>query len=120
MLREFSEKQKIPFRLLSDIDSEVIRRYGILNEQVGREDAFLEGIPYPGVWAMYHYYYSRSHEFVDEMFVYYDDEYRKQDGEWRISRTGYRRVLNQILNRKDMPYKMKAPEWAVKRADPGA
>ena len=73
-----------------------------------------------GIWAMYHYYYSRSHEFVDEMFVYYDDEYRKQDGEWRISRTGYRRVLNQILNRKDMPYKMKAPEWAVKRADPGA
>lgn len=29
----------------------MIRRYGILNDQVGREDAFLEGIPYPGVYV---------------------------------------------------------------------
>lgn len=66
-----------------------------------------------GIWAMYHYYYNRGQEFVDEMYVYYDDEYRKEGDVWKISRTGYRRVLNQILNRKDMPYKMKAPEWAV-------
>ena len=51
MLAEFSEKQDIPYRLLSDIDSETIRRYGILNDQVGREDVFLEGIPYPGVYV---------------------------------------------------------------------
>ncbi|MCP3987032.1 MAG: redoxin domain-containing protein [bacterium] len=51
VLTEFSAKQNIPFRLLSDLDSEVIRRYGILNDQVGREDAFLEGIPYPGVYV---------------------------------------------------------------------
>ena len=43
----------------------------------------------------------------------YDDEYRKEDGVWRFCKTGYRRILNQILNRKDMPYKMQAPEWAV-------
>jgi hypothetical protein len=66
-----------------------------------------------GTWAMYHYYYNRGQEFVDEMFVYYDDEYRKEDGVWRFCKTGYRRILNQILNRKDMPYKMQAPEWAV-------
>ena len=29
----------------------MIRRYGILNDQVGREDAFLAGIPYPGVYV---------------------------------------------------------------------
>lgn len=68
-----------------------------------------------GIWAMYHYYYDRGHEFVDEMFVYYDDHYRKEDGVWKMSKTGYKRVINQLLNRKDMPYQMKAPEWAVVR-----
>lgn len=29
----------------------MICRYGILNDQVGREDAFLTGIPYPGVYV---------------------------------------------------------------------
>lgn len=67
------------------------------------------------IWAMYHYFYDAGSDFVDEMFVYYDDAYRKQeDGAWRISKTGYRRVLNQLLDRREMPYKMKAPEWAVK------
>ena len=71
MLAEFSEKQHIPYRLLSDIDSEVIRRYGILNDQVGREDAFLEGIPYPGVYV------------TDEAGIvvakFFHDTYKKRD-----------------------------------------
>ena len=71
MLREFSEKQKIPYRLLSDIDSEVIRRFGIQNDQVGRGDAFLEGIPYPGVYV------------TDEAGIvvakFFHDTYKKRD-----------------------------------------
>lgn len=70
------------------------------------------------IWAMYHSFYNHAAGFVDEMFVYYDDAYRKEDGVWRISRTGYRRVLNQILDRREMPYKMKAPDWAVTRSGP--
>src|SRR5678815_1244269 len=50
-LAAFADQQHIPYRLLSDVDSQVIRRYGILNDQVGREDAFLTGIPYPGVYV---------------------------------------------------------------------
>ena len=65
------------------------------------------------IWAMYHYFYNQKEGFVDEMFVYYDDAYRKEDGVWRISRTGYSRVINQILDRREMPYKMMAPPWAV-------
>ena len=65
------------------------------------------------IWAMYHYFFNKAQGFVDEMFVYYDDAYRKEDGVWRISRTGYSRVINQILDRRQMPYKMKAPPWAV-------
>ncbi|MHA7837631.1 MAG: nuclear transport factor 2 family protein [bacterium] len=67
------------------------------------------------IWAMYHYFYDQGAEFVDEMFVYYDDAYRKEDGAWRISKTGYTRILNQVLNRREMPYKVKAPEWAVQK-----
>ena len=66
-----------------------------------------------GIWAMYHHFFSHKHGFVDEMFVYYDDEYRFEDGAWRISKTGYRRIVNQILDRREMPYKTKAPAWAV-------
>lgn len=50
-LIEFAEKQGIQFPLLSDIDSKVIRQFGILNEQVTRNDALLYGIPYPGVYV---------------------------------------------------------------------
>ena len=37
----------------------------------------------------------------------------REDGVWRISKTGYTRVLNQILDRREMPYKTQAPQWAV-------
>jgi hypothetical protein len=71
VLREFSETQQIPFRLLSDIDSEIIRRYGILNDQVGPEDAFLYGIPFPGVYV------------TDEEGIvvakFFHDTYKKRD-----------------------------------------
>jgi hypothetical protein len=50
-LQEYAEKQAIPFPLLSDIDSEVIRQYQILNTEVSRDDAFLWGIPFPGAYV---------------------------------------------------------------------
>ena len=50
-LSEFKDKQNIPFTLLSDVNSEVIRAYGILNNQVSPEDGFFYGIPYPGVYV---------------------------------------------------------------------
>ena len=33
----------------------------------------------------------------------YDDEYRKQDGVWRICSTGYRRIMEQSLDRSTLP-----------------
>jgi hypothetical protein len=66
-----------------------------------------------GIWAMYHYFFNQGKGFVDEMFVYYDDSYRKEDGVWRFSKTGYKRVINQILDRSQMPYTITAPDWAA-------
>lgn len=37
--------------MLSDVDSAVIQQYGILNTQVSTDDAFIYGIPYPGVFV---------------------------------------------------------------------
>lgn len=71
VLAEFSEKQNIPYCLLSDIKSEVIRRYGILNDQVSREDAFLEGIPYPGVYV--------TDEEGKVVAKFFHDTYKKRD-----------------------------------------
>lgn len=51
VLAEFGDKQEMPFTLLSDIDSEVIEAYGILNTQIKPEDGFFYGIPYPGVYV---------------------------------------------------------------------
>jgi hypothetical protein len=57
--------------LLSDLDSEVIRRYGILNDRIGNGGALLEGIPYPGVYV------------TDEDGVvvakFFHDTYKKRD-----------------------------------------
>ena len=36
---------------MSDVDSEVIRAYGILNDQVKPGDLILYGIPYPGTYV---------------------------------------------------------------------
>jgi len=56
---------------LSDIDSAVIKQFGILNEQVTRNDALLYGIPYPGVYV------------TDEEGVvvakFFHDSYKKRD-----------------------------------------
>ena len=50
-LKEFSDAQRIPYPLLSDVHSAVIRQYGILNTTVSRDDAFLYGIPFPGIYV---------------------------------------------------------------------
>ena len=71
MLAEFSEKQRIPYPLLSDIDSEVIRHYGILNTEIEPGDAFLHGIPFPGAFV------SDAEGVVVAKFFH--DSYKKRD-----------------------------------------
>jgi len=56
-----------------------------------------------GTWAMYHFFLDKREAQQLEMFAYYHDEYRRQDGEWRICRTGYRRVMEQSLDRNTLP-----------------
>lgn len=67
-----------------------------------------------GIWAFYHHFFMPEQHHVDQMFAYYDDRYRKDDGVWRIAYTGYRRVVNEVLDRIGESYVLKAPPWAVK------
>ncbi len=46
ILKHFSDRRKIRFPLLSDVDSKVIRAFGIFNEAVPATNAFY-GIPHP-------------------------------------------------------------------------
>ena len=50
VLRAFAEEFGITYPLLSDEDSAVIKRYGILNTLI-RPDESVYGIPYPGYYA---------------------------------------------------------------------
>ena len=70
-LREFAREKEIPYPLLSDVDSEVIRRYGILNTEVSKDDAFLYGIPFPGVYV--------ADEEGRVVASFFHDTYKKRD-----------------------------------------
>jgi hypothetical protein len=51
ILKHFADRSHIGFPLLSDPDSAVIRRYGILNETVAKDNSTY-GIPYPGTYVL--------------------------------------------------------------------
>jgi hypothetical protein len=57
--------------LLSDLDSEVIRSYGILNSQLDTGDAMLYGIPFPGVFV--------TDEDGTVVAKFFHDSYKKRD-----------------------------------------
>ena len=51
-LAAFAAAQEIPYPLLSDADSAVIRRFGILNSQVGEVGGIVDGVPFPGTYVV--------------------------------------------------------------------
>ena len=51
-LAAFAEANRIPFPLLSDADSQVIRAYGLLNTQVRPDEVPFYGIPFPGTYVV--------------------------------------------------------------------
>lgn len=70
-LSEFASLQRVPYRLLSDVDSQVIRQFGILNTQVEPTDGPLYGIPYPGSYVV-----DERGVVVDKFFY---DSYKRRD-----------------------------------------
>lgn len=56
-----------------------------------------------GSWGMYHRYIDRGERNVEEeQFAFYEDEYLRTDEGWKISKTGYQRVMEQGFERADI------------------
>jgi hypothetical protein len=70
VLRQFSDRMHITFPLLSDADSAVIKRYGILNETIAK-DIPQYGIPNPGTYVL------DARGAVTAK--YFEDDYRERD-----------------------------------------
>lgn len=56
-----------------------------------------------GIWGMYHFYLHKGDQRQEEMFAYYQDEYVRLNDGWKIRKTGYRRVMEQKLDRSTLP-----------------
>ncbi|MFT5574814.1 MAG: bile-acid 7alpha-dehydratase [Bermanella sp.] len=56
-----------------------------------------------GSWGMYHRYIDRGERDVEEeQFAFYEDEYLRTNEGWKISKTGYKRVMEQGFGRGDI------------------
>lgn len=66
-----------------------------------------------GIWAFTHFHFNTEHGQANELFAYYRDEYRKENGIWRISNTGYKTVIDRVVSRADSPFTINKPSWAV-------
>ncbi len=82
------------------------------NESSGMVSTWLVGAPEitlnsateaTGIWAFQHYTVIKAQDSNLEMFAYYTDEYVKVDGVWKIGKTGYQRIIEQEVLRKDTP-----------------
>jgi hypothetical protein len=69
ILKDFADRRKITFPMLSDPDSKIIRAFGILNESV-KPGTAQYGIPYPGTYIV-----DRQGKVVSK---YFEDDFRER------------------------------------------
>jgi hypothetical protein len=67
-----------------------------------------------GTWAMDDVVVETAWQITIRGAAFYEDEYEKADGRWRIKRTGYRRSYEEIQPRADVPgLRLTASWWAT-------
>jgi hypothetical protein len=67
-----------------------------------------------GVWALDDVVVMTDFELTIRGCSFYDDEYVRQDGTWRIKRTGYKRIYEEIQPRGNVDgLKLTASWWAT-------
>lgn len=66
-----------------------------------------------GTWALGDQVIDLEHGFVLRGAAFYEDEYRKESGEWRLAATGYRRTYEEMEPRRaDGPVRLTANRFA--------
>jgi len=67
-----------------------------------------------GTWALQDTVIDTQWEIVIRGAAFYEDEYVKQEGGWRIQHTGYKRLFEEMYSRKDIPsLKLTASWWST-------
>ena len=56
-----------------------------------------------GTWALRDVVIETNADIVIRGAAFYEDEYVKQNGKWKIKSTGYRRTYEEVWNRNDVP-----------------
>jgi len=66
-----------------------------------------------GTWALGDQVIDLEHEFVLRGAAFYEDEYRKEGGQWRFAATGYRRIYEEMEPRRgEGPVRLTANRFA--------
>ena len=69
MLAHFAARKGITFPMLSDPESEIIRRFGVFNDTIPQSDARQYGIPNPGTFIVDEHGMIRA-KFFEERFIH--------------------------------------------------
>ena len=64
-----------------------------------------------GTWALQDVVIETRFEITIRGAAFYEDEYVKRDGAWRILHTGYKRTYEEIESRKDSPSLKLTAHW---------
>lgn len=67
-----------------------------------------------GTWSLQDTVIDTKWDIIIRGAAFYEDEYVKRDGVWLIQHTGYRRLFEEMLSRKDVPsLKLTASWWST-------
>ncbi len=61
----------------------------------------VDGDTATGIWYLQDIFVSLEHNINIVGSALYDDDYRREDGQWRIARTGYKRLWEEHQKRGD-------------------
>jgi hypothetical protein len=73
----------------------------------------IDGDRATGTWCFQDTVIATEHQVMIQGVAFYQDEYRREDGTWRIAHTGYERTYETMTALKDLPgFRLTANRWA--------
>jgi hypothetical protein len=80
----------------------------------GQPEIDIDGDTATGSWLLQDKVIVPEHRIMLEGAAYYEDTYRREDGAWLISSTGYDRLYETMVSLDDLPsFKLTANRWSA-------